>query len=264
MKWDLGRMKKESQKFDESASFYDKYRPSYPKEVINSIISISRIGDKAKILEIGAGSGKATELFVNRGYNLTCIELGKNLAQKGIEKFKDTGQVEYIVGRFEEVNGLEDDYDLAISAQAFHWVEKPLGFKKLSETLKPNSYCALFWNKYINDGSTLANELSEICKEYGVLYMLNHKELIEASEKEIKGIEESGFFNNIRFIEYPWQQEQNLEEFINFLSTGNGYIGMNDERKKELKVKLNDIFEKNGGKITRQFNCILYIFQKVS
>ena len=107
MNWDLERVKNESRKFDESAIYYDKYRPSYPKEVIESIISISGINEKDKILEIGAGSGKATELFVNRGYNLTCIELGKNLAQKGIEKFKDTGQVEYIVGRFEEIDGLD-------------------------------------------------------------------------------------------------------------------------------------------------------------
>lgn len=261
MKWDFERMKNESKKFDESAIFYDKYRPSYPKELIDSIISASGIKENAKILEIGAGSGKATELFVNRGYNLTCIELGENLAQKGIERFKDTGQVEYIVGRFEEVDGLDKEYDLAISAQAFHWVQKPLGYKKVSDVLKSNGYCALFWNKYINDGSVISNELTKICKEYGVLYMLEHEELIESSQREIEEIKESGYFKSIKFMEYPWEQEQTLGEFLNFLSTGNGYIGMEEERKNELKVKLNKLFAKDGDKITRYFNCILYIFQ---
>lgn len=261
MKWDLERIRNESQKFDDSAIFYDKYRPSYPKELIDSIISISGVREDAKILEVGAGSGKATELFVNRGYNLTCIELGENLARKGIEKFKGTGRVEYIVGRFEEVDGLDKNYDLAISAQAFHWVQKPLGYKKIADALKSNSYCALFWNKYINDGSQISNELTEICKEYGVLYMLEYKELIEASKREIAEIEASGYFKNIKFLEYTWQQEQTLEDFINFLSTGNGYIGMKEERKNELKVKLSNVFIKNGDKITRYFNCILYIFQ---
>ncbi|MEA4961057.1 class I SAM-dependent methyltransferase [Lutispora sp.] len=263
MKWDLEGIRNESQKFDESALFYDKYRPSYPKELIDSIISISGIREDAKILEIGAGSGKATELFVNRGYNLTCIELGEKLAQKGIEKFKDTGQVEYIVGRFEEVDGLDKDYDLAISAQAFHWVQKPLGYKKIADALRPNSYCALFWNKYINDESPISNELAEICKEYGVLYMLKYKELLEASQREKAEIEESSYFKNIRFLEYPWQQEQTLEDFINFLNTGNGYIGMKEERKNELKEKLSNMFAKNEDKITRNFNCILYIFQNI-
>ena len=207
MNWDLERVKNESRKFDESAIYYDKYRPSYPKEVIESIISISGINEKDKILEIGAGSGKATELFVNRGYNLTCIELGKNLAQKGIEKFKDTGQVEYIVGRFEEIDGLDKNYDLVISAQAFHWVQKPLGYKRVSDVLKSNGYCALFWNKYMNDGSLISDELTEICKEYGVLHIIDRKELIESSQKEIEEIEKSGYFNNIKFLEYPWQQE---------------------------------------------------------
>lgn len=40
MKWDLERIRNESQKFDDSAIFYDKYRPSYPKELIEDRKSV--------------------------------------------------------------------------------------------------------------------------------------------------------------------------------------------------------------------------------
>lgn len=260
--WELEKMIDESRKFDKSAFVYDKYRPSYPKEIINDIITISGIKDNAKILEVGAGSGKATELFVARGYHLTCIEQGENLAQRGIERFKETGKVEYIISRFEEVDEFSEQFDLAICAQAFHWIQKPVGYEKLAKALKPNSYCALFWNKYMNDGSELSSELSRVCKEYGVLYMLEHDELIERSKVDIDEIENSGYFKNTRFIELPWKVEQSCEEFINFLSTGNGYIGMEEGLRLELGNKLKKIFDKADGKITRHFNCISYISQK--
>ena len=42
------------------------------------------------ILEIGCGTGQATKGFVDLGFdNLTCIELGQNLAEFTHEKFKN-------------------------------------------------------------------------------------------------------------------------------------------------------------------------------
>ena len=58
----------------------------------------------------------------------------------------------------------DKNYDLVISAH-ISLVQKPLGYKRVSDVLKSNGYCALFWNKYMNDGSIISDELTEICKE---------------------------------------------------------------------------------------------------
>ena len=54
---------KESEMFNQAAEYYDKYRPGYPEEIIDSLISVTGISNGSELLEIGCGSGKATEQF---------------------------------------------------------------------------------------------------------------------------------------------------------------------------------------------------------
>lgn len=51
--------------FSKVITDYDLARPTYPEAVYQQIIQFSEIGENANILEVGAGTGKATDLFVN-------------------------------------------------------------------------------------------------------------------------------------------------------------------------------------------------------
>jgi len=51
--------------YDKLADFYDKYRPDYPEELITTIINRAELAAGSKVLEIGAGSGKATAQFAD-------------------------------------------------------------------------------------------------------------------------------------------------------------------------------------------------------
>lgn len=263
MKREITDWETEGKRFNQVATIYDKYRPSYPNELIERIIITSGIKKEDKIIEVGAGSGKATELFVQKGFKLTCIEPGENLARIGSERFKEFGKVEYIVTRFEEWDGLGQIYDLAISAQAFHWVPKPVGYKKLAEALKENKYIALFWNMYVNYDNEFVNELAAICKEYSVIWM-DKKEEIDNRISDIKqDIIDSNYFSEVQVYEYPWEIEDTCEDFINFLRTGNGYIGLSDEFKLEFDRQITDVFNRAGGRIKRRFNCVLFLSKKL-
>ena len=81
--------------FADSAS-YDQHRPSYPLEAVSSFLhSLGIEGAKgARILEIGAGTGKFTELLAAReeGYEITAVEphpdMRAELAQKQLPGVK--------------------------------------------------------------------------------------------------------------------------------------------------------------------------------
>jgi hypothetical protein len=59
---------KRSREFDTVAELYDAYRPDYPGELIESILSTTGIPPGGRILEIGSGTGKATAPFARRGF----------------------------------------------------------------------------------------------------------------------------------------------------------------------------------------------------
>ncbi len=50
--------------FNASAGWYDKVRPGYPEALIDDVIAMSAIPEEGQILEIGCGTGKATEMIV--------------------------------------------------------------------------------------------------------------------------------------------------------------------------------------------------------
>jgi SAM-dependent methyltransferase len=118
-----------SASFDRVAALYDQYRPGYPAELVEEIITRSEIPRGGKILEIGCGTGKATALFAPKGYSILCIEPGKNLAAIAARNLRGW-RVEFETTTFENWNARVGEFDLAISAQAFHWVAPEIGFPK--------------------------------------------------------------------------------------------------------------------------------------
>ncbi|MGB3623503.1 MAG: hypothetical protein WBA20_19320 [Ketobacter sp.] len=72
--------------FDLVSDYYDRARPNYPLEVysvVKFLLELSDLGsnDSANILEVGSGSGQATENLVDLGGRIDCIERGKNFCE---------------------------------------------------------------------------------------------------------------------------------------------------------------------------------------
>jgi len=284
----------ESKKFDLVADIYDLYRPSYPEEMITDLTELSKISTGSSILEIGAGSGKATDCFLGSdkamdcssssdeatdfslgsgeatdcssgsGYKMTCIEQGEHLVAKARDKYKDFKNVTFVCSPFQDWEVSDNKFDLAFAAQSFHWIPKPLGYKKIAKSLKENGVMALFWNKYINQGDSVSNELAALLREYKVLSMIEEKGLQTFKHRTIDGIATTNLFEETDVYQYPWKSEYTFNEFMNFISTGNGYISLDAQDKQVLSIRLMEIFSKNDYKINMNLNCVLFVVRKKS
>lgn len=62
--------------FDAGAALYDAVRPSYPDVLADDLLATAG----RRVLEIGAGTGKATVVFARRGASIVAIEPGPSLA----------------------------------------------------------------------------------------------------------------------------------------------------------------------------------------
>lgn len=106
------------------ASSYDKHRPSYPPSAVSSLLKHLNIAGQAsaKIVEIGAGTGKFTEILGAReeGYEIVAVEphreMREGLLRKGLE-VPGSGSVKVIDGNA-AMMGVEDEWgDACIAAQ---------------------------------------------------------------------------------------------------------------------------------------------------
>src|SRR5687768_1887534 len=62
-----------SQSFGAAARDYHRFRPGYPAELVDLVLAHA-VGPVQRALEIGAGTGKATRLFAERGIHVTAVE----------------------------------------------------------------------------------------------------------------------------------------------------------------------------------------------
>jgi SAM-dependent methyltransferase len=251
----------ESRRFNEAADYYDVYRPGYPSEVVSLLEEKVRLRAASKILEVGAGSGKASELFLNRGYELLCIEPGPQLAELGLRKHEGK-RVEFVVTRYEEWNEPEGYFDLIFSAQAFHWVPKPIGYEKSATALKADGQLALFWNMYLYDKDTVYVELMDFCKVNYLVPFQNHNE-IEHRILEINSeISDSGYFRNPTVYQFPWTKSYNTEEFVGFLRTGNGFLSLSQFEQERVVNEVTTILTKHDNQIEVKYLTTLFLTNK--
>ncbi len=81
--------------FDAIAEAYHRARPEYPQEIFHRILEYAKLRHfPADVLEIGAGTGKATRPLAMLGHRLLCLEPGANLARLA------RTQLEYRTGLF--------------------------------------------------------------------------------------------------------------------------------------------------------------------
>jgi SAM-dependent methyltransferase len=255
--------KKESEMFNKTADYYDKYRPSYPKEIIDTFIDEANLSKGSRLLEIGAGSGKATELFVNKGFEILCIEPGIKLVDIGNARFIGE-KFRFEQARFEEYDTVPKSFDAIFSAQAFHWVPQPIGYEKCARALKDGGYLALFWNMYITYDNDLDNELLSISNRYGDFAdFLSSDGCEERIANIAKGIEDSGLFSKPKIIRSLWKQNYTADEYYGFALTGNRFIQKSDNEKQAAYDELINLAERHNGIIERPYLCVLYLAQKL-
>ena len=115
--------------FSKVINDYDTARPGYPQELYDRVISFAGIGEEASVLEVGAGTGQATDLFLQGKLRLDLLEVSEEQVIFLKQKYGNNPKVTVVKDYFEQYE-TEKKYDLIYSATAFHWVIAGLGTRR--------------------------------------------------------------------------------------------------------------------------------------
>lgn len=88
--------------FDDVVLNYEKRRPNYGTELFKDIIKYAEIGMDKSLIEVGCGTGQATEPFLKTKCEVTAVELGENLSSYTREKFKSYKNLNVVQSVFEK------------------------------------------------------------------------------------------------------------------------------------------------------------------
>ncbi len=148
------------QVFGEQAEKYHRVRPGYPEQLVTDLLAMAGPGP---VLEVGAGTGKATAAFAAHGADLTCLEPDPRMAAVLRRTVPGIRVVESTFEQWPPDRG----YRLLISAQAWHWVDAERRTRLAFDALAPGGLFAPFWNVFLIPDERLHAELAAVDARHG-------------------------------------------------------------------------------------------------
>lgn len=253
--------------FNEIAKEYEKYRPPYPEQLFRDILDYSELKSNNEILEIGCGTGQATSGFVKFGYsNITAIELGENLAELTREKFKDRPSVRIINSQFETWNHENVHFNLAISGTAFHFIQpQELGYRKVFDLLRDQGSIAFFWTVHVPSYHEPYNEIRELYRKYAPqLDDSQNPSMEQIMEDRSKLTLKDGLFEDLKVMQYTWEQLFTASEYISLLNTNSRHRLVPEGIRNELFREIREVIERHGGNLVKPQAVVSFLAKKKS
>jgi SAM-dependent methyltransferase len=133
--------------FGEVADVYDAARPGYPEQIASAILDYHTFRNAtgpARVVEIGAGTGKGTAVLMALGVPLTCVEPDPQMAAV-LRRRLPAIHVE--VKAFEEWTA-DAPVPLIACAMAWHWLDPATRNKRMYAALAPGGTLAVFGHRY--------------------------------------------------------------------------------------------------------------------
>ena len=114
--------------FDTIPEAFDRHRTRYCPELFSSLLAQSRVTARSSVLELGPGTGQATDPVLDTGCDYTGIELGGNFARVLEQKYGPRTNFHLIHDDFITHDFGNATYDLIYSAATIQWIPEPTAF----------------------------------------------------------------------------------------------------------------------------------------
>ncbi len=242
---------------------YEYARPKYPQELYEQLHTFSRIDDKADILEVGAGTGQATDLFLQNGnYSIDLLEVSEEQAGFLRKKYKNNDKVNVICSYFEDCDE-EKQYDLIYSATAFHWIDSEVGYPKAYRMLKNGGTMAVFWQMssvtYYDFG--IFKGLNDIKKKYlpEETFGFDDEGIHKVKEKRICQIQSGGYFREPECYEFRWTDTYDADRYVALINTYSSTQVLEDNVRIDYLNEIRRYIENNGGIVEMPQLVMLYL-----
>ncbi|MFM6157765.1 MAG: class I SAM-dependent methyltransferase [Sphaerospermopsis kisseleviana] len=237
--------------YSQVAEAYDRFRPPYPQEIINSAIEIAKLSTDANILELGSGPGNATLHFAKLGFSMTCLEPSLEACNLAIKNCAIYPQIEIQQTTFEEWELNPEKFDAVLAATSFHWINPEFGHLKIAQALRKNGVLILLWNMTPQPEYKLYQSFQAIYQKYAPY--LDRYEDIETQKEIVQALGQkaidSGTFKNIESQAVVCKLNYTPDDFLLLLSTYTPYLKLDNKTRtslfRALRQKIADDHQEN-------------------
>ncbi|WP_427895397.1 class I SAM-dependent methyltransferase [Kribbella sp. GL6] len=235
--------------FGEDAELYDRVRPTYPRELFDDLARA--VGPHPRVLEIGPGTGQATAAMLARGWNITAVELSPGLAEVLRRKYP---ALDVVVADFDTWELRTGEYDLVVSATAFHWLDPATRVERCVELLRPGGALAIVTTHHVAGGSE--QFFADVQSCYDRFTDDPAADPLPAADdvpEDPAGLADSGLFESVESRKYVWDATYPTAEYLELLSSYSGHRALTTDRRDRLYDCIGGLIDAAGGSITKRY-----------
>jgi SAM-dependent methyltransferase len=245
--------------FGEVAEQYDRSRPSYPDTMVDDLVELAGLGPGRRVLEVGAGTGKATAMFAQRGIPVLALEPSPEMAAVARRKLEPYPEVELVQCEFERWDPHGAEFWLIYAAQSWHWITPELGYLRARAALAPGGRLAAFWNRPRWERVTLRDRLAAV-------YAIHAPELERDNPMHPAGtlpperqddwereIAQATGFDDAQVRHYEWTCEYTAEEYRQLLETHSDTRMLSPTRRAGLLAAVAQEIGRHGGSLRMSY-----------
>ncbi|MGH9065521.1 MAG: class I SAM-dependent methyltransferase [Acidimicrobiales bacterium] len=249
--------------FGEVAPTYDEARPGYPGPAVDDIVAFAHVGAGDRVLEVGAGTGKATVALGARGLSVVALEPSPAMAALCSRNVAPYGGVTVVVSGFEEWPGEQASFRLLVAAQSWHWMPAGTRYARAHELLVPGGTLALLWNRPVWPETELRSALSAVyraqapalwARDPGFPGLTPRPD--EAWPAQIAATE---LFGDVEAHAHPWSETYTTERYVRLLSTQSDHRMLPATELDALLGSVADVLDAAGGGISVDYMARLYL-----
>lgn len=208
--------------FGDAAAAYRRGRPPYPESAVDWLVP----GTARSVLDLGAGTGKLTQLLVARELAVTAVE---PLAAMREELVAAAPSVDVRDGSAEAIPLVDKAVDAVVVAQAWHWFDPAKALPEIARVLTPGGTLGLVWN--IRDHSVpWVAELDRVLHRH--------------TRQEIDTAPSIGTpFREVERLEVRWEHTLTREELLDLVASRSYVITMADKDRDELMHQVGELLD---------------------
>ena len=208
---------------------YDSVRPAYPDEAVAALIDAARRargadasgqGGPLRAADIGAGTGKMSELLARGGLLVDAVEPSEAMRAQA-------SSIEGVTwhGGVAEETGLPNDvYDIVVFAQSWHWMDPERAGVEAARILAPGGALAIVWNQ-MAVSIPWVHRLTRIMRSGDV-----HR----PDNPPTPG----GGFAPITLTQIAWEDRMTPEQILTLGTTRSSYIRSSEEGRARMQENL--------------------------
>lgn len=241
-------MSERARSFEAVAAEYERHRPDYPEEALRWAAETLGLEPTARVLDVGAGTGKLTRGLIALGFDVVAVEPGGRM----LDQLRlAVPQAEAHEAPAEALPLPDATVDAAFAAQAYHWFDRERALPELHRVVRPGGGIALLWNWW-DERDPLQQALGSVVGYAG------HQPY---ADDELPG---APWFSELGRTVVESTEESSPEALVGYLSTVSRYLTAPPEEQEAYLRSVHEVASRYGRRFSLARLTYCFAFARVS